>query len=156
MSRPVPSRTFPSPDTGQGGAGFSYGGHDFFCPEPLGNARQPLATTGNLGLSFGVHRAPKDAPAKLLRQVESASQALAVSIAAGNHKLDYIAACVGKSRSYISRLQQGRRAIPDRLVAPLCAATGSNLLAQYRALQDAIDSSTCDQVRRLAALMRVA
>lgn len=118
-----------------------------------------MATVGNqprLGLAFGVHHAPKDADRRVLMQVESEAQALAVCIAAGNHKLDYIAACVGKSRAYISRLQTGARPIPDRLVAPLCAATGSNLLAQFRALQEAIEPSTCDQVRRLAALMRVA
>lgn len=115
-----------------------------------------MASSGTLNLAFGVHRAPKDAPAKILRQIESDAMALAVSIKAGHHKKAYIAACIGKSESYVSRMARGVRPIPDRLVAPLCAATGSNLLAQFRALQDAIESSTRDQVHRLAALMRVA
>lgn len=114
-----------------------------------------MATTGNqsnLPLAFGVHRAPKDAPAQILRQVETPAQALAVSIAAGNHKLDYIAACVGKSRAYLSRLQNGKRSIPDKLVGPLCAATGSNLLRQFLVLQAAL-SEVCE-VQRLAEMMR--
>lgn len=116
-----------------------------------------MATTGNqnrLNLAFGVHRGPTDAPAKVLRQVESDAQALAVSIRAGSHKLDYVAACVGKSRAYLSRLQSGKRPIPDKLVKPLCAATGSNLLAQFRALQCAIEADNeARQVERLASML---
>jgi hypothetical protein len=116
-----------------------------------------MATTGNqssLPLAFGVHRAPKDAPAQVLRQIESAAQALSVSIAAGNHKLDYIAACIGKSRAYVSRMQKGNRSIPEKLVGPLCAATGSNLLRQFLVLQAAL-SEVCE-VKRLAAMLRSA
>lgn len=119
-----------------------------------------MATTGNqksLKLAFGVHRGPSAAPAKLLRQIESDAQALAVSIAAGGHKLDYIGACIGKSRGYVSRLASGKRAIPEKLVSPLCAATGSLLLRQYRDLTALL--SECDErreVERLAALLRVA
>lgn len=111
-----------------------------------------MATTGNLALAFGVHHAPKDAPQQVLRQIETAAQALAVAIAAGNHKLDYIAACVGKSRAYMSRLQTGKRPIPDRLVGPLCAATGSNLLRQFLVLEAALQE--VDDVQRLAEMMR--
>jgi hypothetical protein len=116
-----------------------------------------MATTGTqktLPLAFGVHHAPKDAPPKVVRQIESEAQALAVSIAAGNHKLAYIAACIGKSRAYVSRMQNGARPIPDRLIAPLCAATGSNLLRQYRALETALGEVS--EVERLASLMRAA
>lgn len=109
-----------------------------------------MATTGNLALSFGVHRAPKDAPQQVLRQVETAAQALAVSIAAGNHKLAYVAACVGKSEGYVSRMANGKRAIPEKLVPALCAATGSNLLAQYLAL---IEDDKADE-RRMVELLR--
>lgn len=116
-----------------------------------------MATTGNqntLKLAFGVHRGPSPAPAKILRQIESEAQALAVSIAAGGHKLDYIAACIGKSRGYVSRMQSGKRPIPNKLVMPLCAATGSLLLRQFIDLQDAIEG-VCE-VTRLAAMLREA
>lgn len=113
-----------------------------------------MATTGNLKLAFGVHRGPTDAPAKILRQIETDAQALAVSIAAGHHKLEYVAACIGKSRAYVSRMQSGKRPIPEKLVAPLCAATGSNLLRQFRDLQAAL-GEVCE-VSRLADLLRSA
>lgn len=106
----------------------------------------------SLRLAFGVHHAPVDAPSKVVRQVESRAQALAVSIAAGHHKLAYIAACIGKSVAYVSMLQSGKRPVPDRLVGPLCAATGSNLLHQYIALHNALEGQ--DEVLRLAELMR--
>lgn len=116
-----------------------------------------MATTGNLKLAFGVHRGPTDAPAKIVRQIESEAQALAVSIAAGGHKLDYVAACIGKSRGYVSRMQTGERPIPERLIAPLCAATGSNLLRQYRDLCDALAETTVKrELDRLATMLREA
>lgn len=111
-----------------------------------------LATNGNLPLAFGVHNAPRSAPTKVLRQIESEAQALAVSIAAGNHKLAYIAACVGRSIAYVSRMKDGKRPIPDRLVMPLCAATGSLLLAQFIDLQRALHETS--DVERLAAMLR--
>jgi len=117
-----------------------------------------MATDGNqipMRLAFGVHNAPRNAPAHVLRQVESEAQALAVSILAGHHKLEYIGACIGKSKAYVSRLQNGKRAIPDKLVGPLCAATGSNLLRQFIDLQRAIEQHS-EPARRLADLMRAA
>lgn len=113
-----------------------------------------MATIGNqksLKLAWGVHHGPVGAPAKLLRQVDSEAQALAVAIRAGGHKLDYIAACIGKSRAYVSRLQSGKRPIPHKLIGPLCAATGSNLLRQFIDLQLALDG-VCE-VERLAELL---
>lgn len=115
---------------------------------------QTDANQNSLKLAFGVHRGPSPAPAKLLRQIESAEQALAVSIAAGGHKLAYVAACVGKSVPYLSQLKNGRRPIPEKLVEPLCAATGSLLLRQFLDLQDAIEG-VCE-VSRLAAMLREA
>lgn len=114
-----------------------------------------MATTGNqkiLPLAFGVHHAPKDAPHNVLRLIESEAQALAVSIASGNHKLDYIAACIGKSRGYVSRMQSGERPIPSKLIGPLCAATGTNLLNQFIRLQSAL-GEVCE-VERLADMLR--
>ncbi len=116
-----------------------------------------MATVGTqkeLRLAFGVHHAAADAPHKVVRQIESEAQALAVSIRAGSHKLEYIAACVGKSKSYVSRLRSGERPIPNRLIGPLCAATGSNLLRQYIDLQRALEGQC--EVSRLAEMLRAA
>ena len=109
-------------------------------------------TQKNLPLAFGAHHAAKDAPAKLVRQVDSEAQALAVSMAAAGHKVEYIAACIGKSHTYVSRMRSGKRPIPHKLIRPLCAATGSNLLAQYLALEMAM-GEVCD-VTRLAMELR--
>lgn len=117
-----------------------------------------MATIGNqksLKLAWGVHHGPVDAPAKLLRQVDSEAQALAVAIRAGGHKLDYIAACIGKSEAYVCQMRRGVRPIPERLVMPLCAATGSLLLRQFRNMQEAIEHVTeAREVERLASLLR--
>ena len=113
-----------------------------------------MASSGTLNLAFGVHRAPKDAPAQILRQIESAAMALAVSIEAGHHKLAYIGACIGKSESYVSRMARGIRPIPEKLVGPLCAATGSNLLRQFLILEAAL--AQVPEVQRLAAMLRSA
>ena len=116
--------------------------------------RETTCTQAVFPLAFGMHKAAKDAPAKVVRQIETEAQALAVAIRAGGHKLDYIAACIGKSRSYVSRMQNGSAPIPDRLVSPLCAATWSNLLRQVIALQSALNE-VCP-VDRLASLLRSA
>lgn len=109
----------------------------------------------SLALAFGVHRGPKDAALALLRQVQDEAHALRILIRAGHHKLDYIAACIGKQRSYVSKLQLGRRAIPDALIGPLCAATGSNLLRQFRDLMERIEADNEKrQLDRLAEQLR--
>lgn len=107
-----------------------------------------------LRLAFGVHRGPQDAPAKILRQIDSEAQAVAVSIRAGRHKLAYVAACLGVSESYVSLIRAGKRDMPERLVAAFCAATGSNLLAQYIALEAALGEVS--DVKRLADELRAA
>jgi len=115
---------------------------------------QTTANQGELRLAFGVHNAPKDAPAQVVRLCETEAQALAVAIRAGSHKLAYIAACVGKSIPYVSQLQNGRRPIPERLVGPLCAATGSNLLRQVRDLSRALEAP--DEIAVLVQKLRAA
>lgn len=119
--------------------------------ESIGNQQD------NFRLVFGVHSAPKDAPAKLLRQIDTAGQALAVSMQAGGHKLASIASAIGRSEGYISRMRSGKRAIPTRLVPALCAATGSNLLRQYMDLQAALEQPDPRlEIARLAGMLRSA
>lgn len=110
-----------------------------------------------LRLAFGVHNKAKDAPAKLLRSIDSEAQALAVSMLAAGCKLSYVAACIGKTEAYVSMMRSGVRPIPEKLVRPLCAATGSNLLAQFRALQVALDEADDRrEIERLATILREA
>lgn len=107
-----------------------------------------------LRLAFGVISCPQDAPPKVVRQIESEAQALAVAMAAGGHKCASVAAAIGKSEAYVSRMRRGKRPIPHKLVGPLCAATGSNLIRQFLDLQRALETP-CD-IARLAELMRAA
>lgn len=111
-------------------------------------------TQNSLNLAWGMQRGPVDAPAKVLRQVESEAQALAVAMHAGGHKCASVGAAIGKSEGYVSRLRNGKRSIPHKLIGPLCAATGSNLLRQYIELQRAIEGRC--EVSRLAALLQEA
>jgi DNA-binding transcriptional regulator YdaS (Cro superfamily) len=103
---------------------------------------------------FQLVHPPKDADRKVLGQIESDAQALAVSIRAGGHKLASVGHAIGKSESYVSRMCSGKRPIPEKLVDPICRATGCNLLRQFRDLQDAMaDTSQRREVDRLAALL---
>jgi hypothetical protein len=75
---------------------------------------------------------------------------------ASGSKGAYIAACIGKSEAYVSRLRSGKRPIPDKLVKPLCLATGSNLLRQYLDLQAALTDDPKAHTARLASLLSAA
>lgn len=110
-----------------------------------------MATQGDLNLKFGVVVPPKDAPANVVRRIESDAQAIAVSMRAGGFKLQYIAAKIGRSVAEVSRYRSGKRHMPDALVQAFCNATGSNLLRQFRALSALLE---CDQVAELAAMIR--
>ena len=104
-----------------------------------------------------LHREPKDAPASLLRAVDSEAMALAVSMQAAGAKQAYVAALIGKSAGYVSRMASGDRAIPDKLIGPLCVVTGSNLLRQFRAQQEALAEIAGDEsarIHRLAEQLR--
>lgn len=116
--------------------------------------RETTRNQGVLALRFGVHHQAKEAPRHIVGQITSEAQALAVSILAGGHKLDYVANCIGKTRSYVSRMQTGSAPIPDRLIDPLCAATGSLLLRQYVELVRALEG--VPEAVRLANYLRAA
>jgi hypothetical protein len=106
-------------------------------------------------LLSSMQKAPKDAPAQILRQIDSEAQAVAVSMKACGAKLAYVAACLGKSQSYISMIRKGQRPMPAKLVKAFCWATGTNLLRQYLDLQEALralaEPSEQDRINRLAA-----
>ena len=109
-----------------------------------------------LRLAFGVHHAATDAPRKLVlacMQFDefALNKALAVAMKAGGHKGAYIAACVGCDESYVSLMRRCKRPITERLIGPLCAATGSNLLRQ---VAHAMEAMADDEEGRMAAMLR--
>lgn len=103
--------------------------------------------------------APKNAPDALVRRVEADEQAIAVSIAASGLKQGYIAAAMGRSPAWLSRVKTGSLDLDDRQALRFCAVTGSNLLLQVRALRDALAEingqlDAAETIRRYAAELR--
>ena len=104
----------------------------------------------SLRLAFGVHREPSPAPAKLVRLTDDEATAIDVCMKAAKLKGIYVAQCCGISEGYVSRLRKGERPVPDHLIAPLCAALGSLLLAQVR---ERIERENEDDTAHLVALL---
>lgn len=79
--------------------------------------------------------APKQAPPKLVRKVDTEAQAIDVSIRLCGFKAGYVAASLGCTEAYVSLLRNGKRPIPahdkrDHFIAEFCRITGTLLLAQ--------------------------
>lgn len=116
----------------------------------------------SLGLAFGAHHAPVDAPRKLVlaclnHDDKAVSIALCVAMKAGKRKQAFIAASIGKSDSYVSLLMSGKRRITKALLRPLCGATGSNLVRQvWEALTAMNADDDMREIERMAAMLREA
>lgn len=93
---------------------------------------------------------PKDAPAAVVEAIESDGHAIRVMVAASLLSQSFVAGAVGISVSYMSSLASGVRPVTEKLVGPLCAVTGSNLLRQFRDQR----ANEADGVSRLATALR--
>ena len=113
-------------------------------------------TQSKLPLIAPMHGAPKDAPANIVRQVESDAMAVKVAMKLGGCKNAYVARCLGIDESYVSLIRNGKRPVPEWFVEPFCRVTGTNLLRQVRRLSAALSGSADDDVSRLAAALRSA
>lgn len=96
---------------------------------------------------------PKPAPAKLVRQCQTARQAMRVALKAVGMKRLLCARLLGVSESYVCRLVNERQPMPEWFVPAFCWATKSTLLQQWI---DAQDDSDNRQDERLAAMLREA
>lgn len=105
-----------------------------------------------LRLAFGVHRAPRVAPMRLVALVESDAHAIDICMHAAKLKGAYVAALIGKTESYVSRMRRGKSKVPESLVDALCAALGSNLLRQSRALRALMSGE--GEIEILARMLR--
>lgn len=102
---------------------------------------------------------PTNAPDAVVRRVESDSQAVAVSIAASGLKAGYIAAALGRSPAWLSRVKGGELGMSEAQAQRFCVVTGSRLLLQVRALREALAEirgqlDAAETIRRLAAELR--
>lgn len=97
---------------------------------------------GELALLSTMQGPAKPPRPKVLRQVKTVAQAIDVSIRDCGFKAGYIAASLGISDAYVSRLRRGKRKIPSGLqgrvfVDDFCRVTGSLLLVEVlKKLQD--------------------
>lgn len=105
--------------------------------------------------------APKDAPMQTVSRLRQEHHALAVSIKAkcGGYSDAWFAFRMGVSRSYFCELKRGTKSIPKWFVDPFCALTGTNLLKQYRLLQEAMRAASAkrtlgDELANLADELR--
>lgn len=84
---------------------------------------------------------PEDAPKKVIRQVESTRMAMRLSLRACGIKHEAIAAQLQLSKGYFSKLVNEQMPMPEWFPLAFCYATGSNLLRQYLALQEALQET---------------
>ena len=104
---------------------------------------------------------PQNAPDALVRRIDSDAQAVAVSLSASRLKGAYVAAALGRSPAWLSRVKGGELVMSEAQVERFCAVTGSNLVAQVRALREALAEirgqlDAAETIRRLAAELRKA
>ena len=99
-------------------------------------------------------RAPVNASDKTLRMCDTEQDAIAVSIALSALPQAEIARRIGVSEQLVSAWKSGERVMTAKHVAPFCAATGSNLIRQYRTLQTLVRaaSGTPRASARIAAI----
>jgi DNA-binding transcriptional regulator YdaS (Cro superfamily) len=81
---------------------------------------------------------PTDAADKTLRLCDSEQDAIAVSIALSALPQAELARRIGVSEQLVSAWKSGGRVLTSKHVGLFCAATGSNLIRQYRQLQSLI------------------
>ena len=93
-------------------------------------------------------KAPMNAADSIVSQITTADQAIRVSLMQKGIKDAFYASQMHISIGYFSRIANGHRAIPDWFIEPFCALTGSNLLKQYLALQEAIHTAKGDLTQK--------
>lgn len=84
---------------------------------------------------------PIDAPAKIVRQVDSARTAMRTALRMAGMKRLVLARLFGVTESYVCQIVNERKPMPEWFAQAFCYATGSNLLRQYLALQSALNET---------------
>lgn len=97
---------------------------------------------------FQLVHAPQNAPAKIVRQVESARMAMRTTLKSRRLKLLPTAKLLDISESYLSRIVNEKEPMPDGFAEAFCAVTGCNLLCQYLALAE-FETGAADTARWL-------
>jgi len=80
-------------------------------------------------------RSPQQATAQTLRLCETEEDAISVSIVLSGVSQAEIARRMGVSPAFVTLLKNGGRVLTSKMLPRFCAATGSDLVRQYRTLQ---------------------
>lgn len=96
--------------------------------------------------------APTDAPRSTVAQCADHGYGMVARIAlemkpGGPWSDSWLASRLGVSRGYFSRVLSDKQDMPEWMLRPIAYATGSNLILQYHALQEAL--SARDDTRAL-------
>lgn len=99
-------------------------------------------------------RSPQQATAQTLRLCETEEDAISVSIVLSGVSQAEIARRMGVSPAFVTLLKNGGRVLTSKMLPRFCAATGSDLVRQYRTLQSAfrIAQGTPRYSDRIAAI----
>jgi len=97
---------------------------------------------------IGLLKAPQNAPDSIVSQVTTADQAIRISLMQKGVKASFYADQLHISMGYFSRIANGKRPVPEWFIEPFCALSGTNLLKQHLALQEAIHTAKGDLTRK--------
>ena len=92
-----------------------------------------------------LRKPPTDAPAKIVRQVESPRMAMRTTLKAQGLKLLGVSRVLNISEGYLSKIVNEREPMPEWFPMAFSYATGSNLLRQYLALAEAMTDAQDSQ-----------
>lgn len=81
---------------------------------------------------------PRNADEKTLRLCFNESDAIKASIALSGLTYREIAERMGRGKSLVGAMAKGERGVNAKLTPAFCAATGTNLLTQYREMDRAL------------------
>lgn len=148
-----------------------------FCLNNVANSSERQRAMRNGGHFIGVREmkqrefpwlatapAPANATNQLLAMCASEADAIQVALraCAGHHlSQNKIASSFGISKGYMSEIKTGTKPMPDWMVRPFCYLTGSNIVQQYRDLQEALrivsqKPTQRDRIERMARMLEAA
>ncbi|MFC4729498.1 hypothetical protein [Coralloluteibacterium thermophilus] len=85
---------------------------------------------------------PRDADERTLRLCFSERDAIAASVVLSGRTYREIAARMGVSKTLVDAMVKGDRPLTAKRTAAFCAATGTNLVRQYREMERALRAAT--------------
>ena len=148
-----------------------------FCPNRVANTSEHQPTRRNGGSTNGLYEmkqrefswlaamaAPVNAPSQLLAMCVNESDAIQVALracAGRRRSQNQLAKQLCISKGYLSEIKKGEKPMPEWMIRPFAYLTGSNIVQQYRDLQEALriisqKPTQSDRINRMARLLEQA